>query len=342
MNRESGESSMVQEMIGEGHGWWSLSSSTPTFSPSVNSAASSSSLGFSNSLCTPSNLLPFTPWSSESQPQSLSQLLLNGLIEGDERINCTSFQPKKSGTENWEDQLVYPTTNAQDFLCVKQENFESNNSYIYNFHGDDQEIQAFSPRSCVTSSLGNNSMLDFSHKPEQKHGHQSADNSSECFSKENGAPFKKARIQAPPQSSVKVRKEKLGDRITALHQLVSPFGKTDTASVLLESIGYIRFLHGQIEVLSSPYLSTGGSTHSRHQGKEERNCIFPEDPGQLLNDNSIKQTGPPDQGGKEEEIKRDLKSKGLCLVPVSFPLDISTDHIISDYWAPAFGVNFHR
>ncbi|KAE8718803.1 hypothetical protein F3Y22_tig00109987pilonHSYRG00041 [Hibiscus syriacus] len=40
---------------------------------------------------------------------------------------------------------------------------------------------------------------------------------------------------------LKVRKEKLGCRITTLHQLVSPFGKTDTASVLLEAIGYIRF-----------------------------------------------------------------------------------------------------
>ncbi|GMH25177.1 hypothetical protein Nepgr_027020 [Nepenthes gracilis] len=46
----------------------------------------------------------------------------------------------------------------------------------------------------------------------------------------------------------KVRKEKLGDRIAALHQLVSPFGKTDTASVLTEAIGYIQFLQDQIHV----------------------------------------------------------------------------------------------
>ncbi|XLU57370.1 hypothetical protein S245_052018, partial [Arachis hypogaea] len=40
--------------------------------------------------------------------------------------------------------------------------------------------------------------------------------------------------------------------------------ETDTASVLLKAIGYIRFLQSQIEALSLPYLSNG-SRNTRHQ-----------------------------------------------------------------------------
>ncbi|GMN29340.1 hypothetical protein TIFTF001_002380 [Ficus carica] len=80
-----------------------------------------------------------------------------------------------------------------------------------------------------------------------------------------------SRSSNPP---LKVRKEKLGDRIAALHRLVAPFGKTDTASVLTEAIGYILFLHDQVQV---------------HGLSKE----------------------------KETELKMDLRSRGLCLVPHS-------------------------
>ncbi|KAK4387502.1 Polygalacturonate 4-alpha-galacturonosyltransferase, partial [Sesamum angolense] len=63
---------------------------------------------------------------------------------------------------------------------------------------------------------------------------------------------KKSRVEArascPP---FKVRKEKVGDRIAALQQLVAPFGKTDTASVLMEAIGYIKFLQTQVEEMAT-------------------------------------------------------------------------------------------
>ncbi|XP_065869933.1 transcription factor bHLH153 isoform X2 [Euphorbia lathyris] len=97
----------------------------------------------------------------------------------------------------------------------------------------------------------------------------------------------------------KARKAKLGDRIAALQQLVSPYGKTDTASVLHEAMGYIKFLHDQIQVLSSPYLQ------------------HPEDT----------------KSGGEAAVK-DLRSRGLCLVPVDCTLHVASTNG-ADYWSPA-------
>ncbi|CAI9088621.1 OLC1v1023007C1 [Oldenlandia corymbosa var. corymbosa] len=77
-------------------------------------------------------------------------------------------------------------------------------------------------------------------------------------SSSNETSNKRPRNESPtPMPAFKVRKEKMGDRITALQQLVSPFGKTDTASVLSEAIEYIKFLHEQVGVLSTPYMKSG-------------------------------------------------------------------------------------
>lgn len=107
---------------------------------------------------------------------------------------------------------------------------------------------------------------------------------------------KKPRVtlQSPSTLMLKVRKEKLGDRISALHRLVAPFGKTDTASVLTEAIGYIQFLQDQILTLSMPYTkSTERKLHHIN-----------------LKDSSI-------------QAVLDLESRGLCLVPTSFSSYIS-------------------
>jgi hypothetical protein len=92
-----------------------------------------------------------------------------------------SQSQSKKIENNWEEQFVYPTTNAQDIASVKQENHETN--------ANKQEIRAIklkppwnnilqtsSPMSCVTSSLGNNIMMECSNKLERKHESQ---NSSE-------------------------------------------------------------------------------------------------------------------------------------------------------------------
>lgn len=117
-------------------------------------------------------------------------------------------------------------------------------------------------------------------------------------------PSKRPRIETPSSMpTFKVRKEKLGDRITALQQLVSPFGKTDTASVLHEAIEYIKFLHDQVSALSTPYLKNGA----------------------------------PMQHHQENEVAReDLRSRGLCLVPMSSTYPFVQETSV-DFWTPTFG-----
>ncbi|CAA6667727.1 unnamed protein product [Spirodela intermedia] len=69
-------------------------------------------------------------------------------------------------------------------------------------------------------------------------------------------------------------KDRFGKRVAALQQLVSPFGKTDTASVLHEATSYIRFLHEQLQVLSKPYLlskAPAGEPSLRSRGL----CLVP-------------------------------------------------------------------
>ncbi|XP_027768375.1 putative uncharacterized protein DDB_G0282133 isoform X2 [Solanum pennellii] len=57
-------------------------------------------------------------------------------------------------------------------------------------------------------------------------------------------------------AKTQVPKVKLADKVTALQQIVSPFGKTDTASVLWETINYVRFLQEQIQLLSHAYMKS--------------------------------------------------------------------------------------
>ncbi|KAJ0979477.1 hypothetical protein J5N97_014951 [Dioscorea zingiberensis] len=90
----------------------------------------------------------------------------------------------------------------------------------------------------------------------------------------------KLRMNAPVKKS-----QKLGDKITALQQLVSPFGKTDTASVLLEATICIKALHEQIQVLASPYFCSKLKTSSQVNERERAGlhgrglCLVPISPG---------------------------------------------------------------
>ncbi|KAL0797401.1 hypothetical protein Bca101_052575 [Brassica carinata] len=108
--------------------------------------------------------------------------------------------------------------------------------------------------------------------------------------------------------SSKQRKDKAGERISALQQIVSPYGKTDTASVLQDALHYIEFLHDQVKVLSAPYLQTMTAA-------------------------------------TQEELELySLRNRGLCLVPMEYTAGVAQSNG-ADIWAPvktppspAFGV----
>ncbi|XP_019436441.1 PREDICTED: transcription factor bHLH68-like isoform X1 [Lupinus angustifolius] len=319
-------------MMAGNSNWWNMH--PPSLNPSQYVLGSSS--------------IPFNSLAENHEPpQSWSQLLFTGLPGEEERMGLSHFQTKK--LENWDEQILDPSSRVPIFDIIKQEVSQSGNLYGHE-HEEFQVagsswshmVPIFSPMSCVTTSLSSNNILDFTYNNvDQKKINQLLDQTSECNSTAPiGVSNKKARVQqSSNQPPLKVRKEKLGDRITALHQLVSPFGKTDTASVLLEAIGYIRFLQGQIEALSSPYLDNA-SKNMRNQPyvHVERNSVFPEDPGQLLDENGLKRKGASSYKDGEEKPK-DLRSRGLCLVPLSCTQHVGSENG-ADYWAPSYANGF--
>uniref|UniRef100_J3MQW1 BHLH domain-containing protein n=1 Tax=Oryza brachyantha TaxID=4533 RepID=J3MQW1_ORYBR len=151
--------------------------------------------------------------------------------------------------------------------------------------------------------------------------------------KVDSTPLKKSRTGTPSALPTTfkacifpplVRKEKLGDRITALQQLVSPFGKTDTASVLHETIEYIKFLHDQVGALSAPYLKNRQQVpHLKSSGD---------------NNNSKQGGGGAGEAAAAAASKRDLTGRGLCLVPISSTFAVASETPV-DFWTP-FGAAF--
>ncbi|PWZ10060.1 Transcription factor bHLH110 [Zea mays] len=145
-------------------------------------------------------------------------------------------------------------------------------------------------------------------------------------------PWKKPRLEQRSGSgssttivpSFKVRKEKLGDRIAALQQLVSPFGKTDTASVLMEAIGYIKFLQDQVETLSRPYLNSSRSS-KKPRPTHQRGCWNASAAGEEQEDEEEETT-------TRRRRRPDLRSRGLCLVPLSCTSYVTNEN---GAWVPS-------
>ncbi|KAG5383771.1 hypothetical protein IGI04_035241, partial [Brassica rapa subsp. trilocularis] len=140
--------------------------------------------------------------------------------------------------------------------------------------------------------------------------------------------LKRARMDTlSPLPSFKVRKEKLGDRVTALQQLVSPFGKTDTASVLNEAVEYIKFLQEQVTVLSNPDQNTRGSVQQQ----------------QCSDKKSINSSQEEEECSSRRHL--DLASRGLCLMPISASYPVAAaaasaaEMNTSDFWNLTFAMN---
>ncbi|XP_038890859.1 transcription factor bHLH112-like isoform X2 [Benincasa hispida] len=96
--------------------------------------------------------------------------------------------------------------------------------------------------------------------------------------------YKRMKLQVPVR-----RSQRLSDKVTALQKLVSPFGKTDTASVLQEACLYIKFVQEHIQNL----LQMQSSSY-KSQIPEEI-----------------------------QQKQRNLRSEGLCLVPVTLTQKIA-------------------
>uniref|UniRef100_A0A0E0JPM5 BHLH domain-containing protein n=1 Tax=Oryza punctata TaxID=4537 RepID=A0A0E0JPM5_ORYPU len=207
------------------------------------------------------------------------------------------------------------TPRASSLPAASHMQFLSSGSYQLPFGGapplpSQLVLQAMQPKPSCSSNA--NTLLAKSNSGSAQQICSSAGRKSVS---DSPAAAKRPRIEAPsPLPTFKVRKEKLGDRITALQQLVSPFGKTDTASVLHEAIEYIKFLHEQVASLSSPYLKNGNPLqHFQQKGSE-----------------STKDT---------VEAKPDLRSRGLCLVPVASTYTVASE-TVPEFWHPTFGGTF--
>uniref|UniRef100_I1PFQ1 BHLH domain-containing protein n=1 Tax=Oryza glaberrima TaxID=4538 RepID=I1PFQ1_ORYGL len=206
-----------------------------------------------------------------------------------------------------------------------QDQYHGDDVFGLQYYGGDQVIPAVVPQKSSPTTECSSSVSSMSSSPTAT---AISSSKSPAFKKKGSRGCDQRKATAPAAATTtnkrpRVRRERLGERIIALQQLVSPFGKSDTASVLHEALGYIRFLHDQVQcqVLSSPYLQR--LPPSARVPEQERGTPAAEEQPPALRPS-------------------DLRSRGLCLVPIS-----CTDHVAgagtghgngADLWSVAAGM----
>ncbi|KAK3149275.1 hypothetical protein QOZ80_3AG0215210 [Eleusine coracana subsp. coracana] len=200
--------------------------------------------------------------------------------------------------------MAPPYRHMLSFTGQEQYHYDGNGPFGLQYSGGGRAIPVFVPQKSSPTTESSSSISSMSSSPTATSIPAISSTKPQGFKKKGSrcGDQRKAAPAAATNKKPRVRREKLGERIIALQQLVSPFGKSDTATVLHEALGYIRFLHDQVQVLSSPYMQRlPASAHATVQESAAGTVVQPQRP------------------------PSDLRSRGLCLVPIS-----CTDHVAGD------------
>ncbi|XP_050366155.1 transcription factor bHLH113-like isoform X7 [Argentina anserina] len=253
---------------------------------------------------------------------SFSQLLFEvendvvGLRVNDHHHQNQIFNYTNTNTNTCSSLYSAADLKSPKMLCFGDfhENDDSNNLHLGEFGFPEISVSrpaqnsglTCSESSSVSSTTTAKAALSSSKSNSNKKRNGVAQEQVQCAKEENTQAGQRSSKKRRTDKPAAAKREKLGERISALQQLVSPFGKTDTASVLHEAMGYIRFLHDQVQVLCSPYLQR------------------------------LPSLSPEGRDGAEKKGSHDLRSRGLCLVPTDYTTHVANNNG-ADYWSSAGG-----
>ncbi|KAH7860257.1 hypothetical protein Vadar_011262 [Vaccinium darrowii] len=153
----------------------------------------------------------------------------------------------------------------------------------------------------------------FDEKSKQQHSNTSEVsglNSASAGKKSSSseASSKRSRSEAPAPLPP-FKEEKMGDKSQLSNNWFHLLERLILLQCSLKAIEYIKFLHEQVNVLSTPYMKSGASMQLQQN---------------------------PGKSKEDEGPKQDLRSRGLCLVPVSSTFPVAHESPV-DFWTPTFG-----